>query len=340
MGATRTSERRRSAIYDSPRSGTDGPLDTPERRPEGGCPPELRHTRVCSFDGTEIDVQSVGNGPPIVVANGLGGSMRAWGPLLEHFAPSYQLVSWDYRGLYASGRPPRLDAVRVGDHCGDLRVVLDHFGGTPAVVIGWSMGVQVAVQFALDHPTKVVGLVLVCGAPGDPFGGVLRTTFSRRGVPVVCRLVEAGPAPFGTLVRALAALPLTPKLLLRIGVVAPSCDLGVLRVLARDLAQLDWRLYARTMRSMGRHDAWSRLGEIRAPVLAVGGTRDLVTPPGVAEAVAAAVPQGDSLLIEGATHYAPLEFPDELNVHIDRFLSQHLPATRHRGRSKPRGLDR
>jgi pimeloyl-ACP methyl ester carboxylesterase len=281
----------------------------------------MRHCLIPSDDGGEIAAQMTGAGPLIVLANGLGGSMTAWRPLVRHFAPRFRLASWDYRGLYRSPPPQRANAVSIEDHRSDLAAVLCWAGGPPAVLIGWSMGVQVAVDFAVHHPADVAGLVLVCGAPGDPFGGVFHTSASRWLVPLASRAVEAGAGPFGALVRALAASSWTPELLRGTGVLAPSCDLEVLRELAHDLARLDWRVYTRTIRAMGRHDARPRLGELRVPTLVVGGTRDLFTPVQTIEATANAIPGAEVFILPEATHYAPLEFPDELNARIDRFLA-------------------
>src|SRR5690348_1506435 len=104
---------------------------------------------IRSGDGTELAVEEAGEaGPLVVLANGLGGTMRGWQPLIRRLAPMARLVSWDYRGLYASAPPRNPAAVCIEDHCRDLEAVLDDTGGGPAVLIGWSMGVQVAVEFA------------------------------------------------------------------------------------------------------------------------------------------------------------------------------------------------
>lgn len=284
-------------------------------------PPRLHPARLRAADGTDLAVQRAGTGErPLVLANGLGGTMLAWRPLLERLAGRYRLVSWDYRGLYASGPPVRRDGVAIEDHCADLDALVDRLGGRRAVVMGWSMGVQVAVQFALDRPERVAGLILVCGAPGDPFAGVLHTTTARVWVPAVCRLVEAAPRAVGSLVRALAGMPAAPRLLRRAGIVAPSCDLDVLRDLAGQFSRLDWRTYARTMRAMGRHDAWPQLGEIRTPTLVVAGSRDLFTPLSAMVRAARAIPGAELVVLWGATHYAPLEFPAELAEAVTGFL--------------------
>jgi pimeloyl-ACP methyl ester carboxylesterase len=284
----------------------------------------VRHARIRSADGSEIAVQLAGDGPLIVLANGLGGSMTAWRPLLRRFAPRFRLASWDYRGLYRSPPPVRPGAVGIDDHRADLAAVLQWAGGPPAVLIGWSMGVQVAVDFALCGPGDVAGLILICGAPGDPFAGVFHTRASRWLVPVLTRAFQAGAGGFGLVIRALAGLGSAPEVLRRTGVVAPSCDLDVFRELAHDFARLDWPLYMRTVRAMGRHDAWPRLGELSVPTLVVGGTRDLFTPVEAIEATARAIPRAEVFLLRGASHYAPLEFADELNDRIERFVADRV----------------
>lgn len=289
-------------------------------------PPGVQVGHLRSFDGTDLAVYEAGPpaGPPIVIANGLGGSILAVRSLVEHFSGRYRFVSWDYRGTYRSRAPADRRSLRIEDHVRDLGTVVEQTGAQPAVLLGWSMGVQVSVQYALDRPAAVAALVLVCGAPGDPFAGVFGTSASRFLVPALCRTVEGAPAPFAAAVRGLAALPAAPVLLRRLGVVAPSCDLALLRELGRRIARLDWRTYARATRAMGLHDATGRLGEIPVPLLAIGGRRDTITPAAVALATAAAAPRGEAFVLDGATHYAPLEFPDVLNERIGRFLAERV----------------
>lgn len=289
-------------------------------------PGSIEHVeaRVRSGDGTDLAVQVSGEGPLLLLANGLGGSMAAWEPFLRRLRPGYRIASWDYRGLYRSGPPARPDAVRVDDHAADLDAVLEWLGGGPAVVIGWSMGVQVAVEHALAHPEAVAGLVLVAGAPGDPLAGVLHTTASRWLVPPLTHAVEAGAPAFGLLMQAVTAPASAPALLRRVGILAPSADLGAFRALAHEFGRLDWRVYMRTIRAMAGHDSWPRLGSVRAPVLVVGGTADLFLPRRTVEAMAAAIPGADLLVVDGGTHYLPVEFPEQLCAAVERFLDERV----------------
>jgi pimeloyl-ACP methyl ester carboxylesterase len=284
----------------------------------------VRHERLVGPGGIDLAVQELGAGRPVVMANGLGGSLRAWAPFLGRFGPGHRVVAFDYRGLYRSGPPSDPDAVTIHDHAADLLAVLRWTGGEPAVVIGWSMGVQVAVEAALAEPDLVAGLVLVAGAPGDPLAGVLHHPLSRVLIPPATHAVEAGAAPFGAAVRLLAGSRGGPHLLRRLGVLAPTADLDTFHALAGEFARLDWRLYMRTIRAMARHDAWPRLGEVTVPTLVVGGTRDLFLPTATLRAAAEAIPAAELLVIEGASHYLPLEFPELLDRRVRRFEAERL----------------
>jgi pimeloyl-ACP methyl ester carboxylesterase len=116
----------------------------------------------------------------------------------------------------------------------------------------------------------------------------------------------------------------TPKALLALGVVAPSCDLEVFGSLAHDFARLDWGVYMRTMRALAVHDAWPRLDELDVPTMVVAGTRDAILPTRTIEATAAAISGAELVLIDGATHYLPVEFPAELDTEIRQFLDERV----------------
>ena len=109
-------------------------------------PIHVTEHRVPSFDGTEIAYHEAGDGAPVLLCNGLGGSWMAWSHQIRYFQDNRRFLSWDYRGLYRSGPPPSLDALQVADQVGDALAVLDHAKADRAWVFGWSMGVQVALE--------------------------------------------------------------------------------------------------------------------------------------------------------------------------------------------------
>lgn len=130
--------------------------------------------RLVAKDGTGIAYEVLGAGDKtIVLANGLGGRLYAWMPAIEAFWRTHRIVTWDYRGLFASDSPASQRKLSVANHVEDALAILDAEGVERAVFVGWSMGVQVSLDVAATFPERVAGLVLINGT----YGHVLSTGF-------------------------------------------------------------------------------------------------------------------------------------------------------------------
>src|SRR4051812_24863007 len=86
--------------------------------------------RITSFDGTRVAYRATrapyDGAPVVVLANGLGGPYLSWRAQIDALSPRYRLITWDYRGLYDSARPPREEegAYAVDRHVRDLQAIL------------------------------------------------------------------------------------------------------------------------------------------------------------------------------------------------------------------------
>ena len=67
--------------------------------------PGIQHRRVASFDGTELAYQVRGEGPAVVLANGLGGSYEAFRHIYAELGERFKILCWDYRGIFGSAAP-------------------------------------------------------------------------------------------------------------------------------------------------------------------------------------------------------------------------------------------
>jgi len=277
---------------------------------------------LIAYDGTKIRYQDLGEGPPIVLANGLGGTFDAWVYLVRHLSKKYRILSWDYRGLYRSGRPDLL-RLTIPDHVDDLARIMDKEGVEKALFLGWSMGTQVILEHAIRRPDRVNGIVLLCGAAGRPFDTALHTSLSRYAMPAAFTAMKSLHKPFRRLVRLLAGLPhgIDAITATRLFWKAGS---EVIKELVGDFVELDMEAYAQVMLELGRHDARPLLSEIKAPVFVLAATKDFFTPVGVALKTSRMIPDCEIKILEGATHYAPLEQPDTINAFLDDFISRKV----------------
>ena len=110
----------------------------------------------------------------MLLLHGMASNMTRWSEFVEQttLKQSWDILCPDLRGHGESFRRGRLN---MDLWCGDLLTLLDAEGGDRVVVIGHSLGAQVAVHFATRHPTRVRGLVLIDPVFHQALRGTLRT---------------------------------------------------------------------------------------------------------------------------------------------------------------------
>jgi pimeloyl-ACP methyl ester carboxylesterase len=82
----------------------------------------------------------------------------------------HRVITYDARGHGHSSPAPSPDAYAYQDLADDLRRVLDDRGVARAVLAGASMGAHTLLRFALQHPDRVAGLVVITPAYDGPSG--------------------------------------------------------------------------------------------------------------------------------------------------------------------------
>ena len=108
--------------------------------------------------GARLYVADDGDGPALVMLHGGMADHRAAWPVVAPLAGRFRVVTPDQRGSGRShcGRPLGFDLL-----ADDLASLLDRLGLRHAIVGGVSGGAGVALRFALRHPMRILGLVLV-----------------------------------------------------------------------------------------------------------------------------------------------------------------------------------
>jgi pimeloyl-ACP methyl ester carboxylesterase len=281
-------------------------------------------TKLQAHDGTTLAVHDTGGtGSPLVIANGLGGPFAAWCHQIAYLRERYRILSWDYRGLYGSsrprGRPARLD---VAAHVDDLVCILGQVGIERAAFMGWSMGVQVALELYARHPGLVSHLVLINGTYGRPLQSIA-LPMATRVAPTVVRQARRFRNMGSALLRRATGWPETALWLKRLGLVAESVDDELFHELAMDFGSVDLDVYLETLRRLEEHDASHILASVAVPTLVLVGERDIFTAQKVAARLARRIPKSEFLMIRGGTHYVVLEQPELVNLRIEKFFREH-----------------
>jgi pimeloyl-ACP methyl ester carboxylesterase len=284
--------------------------------------PGLAHKSFLSFDGTRIAYQVRGQegAPAVVLANGLGGSCEAFRHIYAALGDRYRIFCWDYRGLYRSERPRDLATLAVASHCRDLAALLEHEHVSEAIFVGWSMGVQVAFEFFRHHRRHMRAIIAINGTYGTPFRTAMASRVTRYVIPPLLGAMKARAQLVGRLTsRAVAWEGLVP-LLVRLGLASERIDREALRDVAEDFKGVDFELYSDQMRVLGQHDARDVLPAIDIPVLILTGDDDLMTPVFTARKMNQKISGSRLIVLEGGSHYTPLEFPDEIGREVRLFV--------------------
>lgn len=112
-----------------------------------------------------LEKRGSGQGPPLLFIHGLGSAGLDWAPLIRRLeGQTSRILVPDLPGHGWSEAPTEPELLEA------VRQTLDPHVDEPVVVIGNSLGGFVGVQWALEQPEKVAGLVLLSpgGAPSDP----------------------------------------------------------------------------------------------------------------------------------------------------------------------------
>ncbi len=283
--------------------------------------PGIVHKTFISRDGVEIAYQARGEGPAIVLANGLGGTFEAFRHIYAPLGERYKILCWDYRGLYRSGRPrdPERE-LAIPHHVADVIELLDRERVDRAVFVGWSMGVQVNFEVFREHAKRMAGIVAINGTYGTPFRTAMASRAMRYVIPVALSVMKARASLFSKVShRAISWEGLIPTMR-RLGLVSQHIDAEAMNDVAADFKTLDFAIYSDMLRHLGEHDARDLLGAIDVPTLVITGDKDLFTPVFTARKMNKLIPGSRLVVLAGGSHYTPIEYPREIEREVLSFL--------------------
>jgi pimeloyl-ACP methyl ester carboxylesterase len=121
------------------------------------------------INGIDLYYEDSGQGAPLVLIPGLGGTVELWAPQIRHFESMYRVIVMDNRGAGRSSMPP--GPYTMDQLAADIGGLLDALGiDEPVRLVGASMGGVIAQCFIHHYPERVKKLVLVCTgvSGGDP----------------------------------------------------------------------------------------------------------------------------------------------------------------------------
>lgn len=263
-------------------------------------------------------------GSDVVLVDGIGCDGWAWRYLQPFFARRHRVVHWHYRGHGRSGAPQDRRRTDVPTLADDLRCVMDGLAVHRGIVVGHSMGCQVALEMYRKHPQRFKALILIAGSYGRVTETFHGSDLLAQWLPTIIETVEQHRG----LVRALwGRVP--HWLAFRVAKLMREIDgLNVgeqdFRQYTEHVASMSPDLFLEMLQHAGDHSAEDVLPTVTAPTLVVAGRQDTFTPHALARHMADAIPHAAYFELPTATHAAPVEQPEAIQQRIERFLSERL----------------
>jgi pimeloyl-ACP methyl ester carboxylesterase len=245
------------------------------------------------IDGLRIRYETAGQGPPVLILHGWGGSLESVRPVLAAVAPVASGWAVDLPGFGQSDVPP--GAWGTHEYAEFVRALMDVLGLQAAAVLGHSFGGRVAIRLAVNHPERVAKLILVNSAGIRPKRKP--KYYARLALAKIGKAAERVGGPAGARFRA--------RILQRTAS-ADYLSAGALRD---------------TFVRVVNEDLREQLPRIAVPTLLIWGGEDRDTPLRDGKLMETLIPDAGLVVFERAGHYSYVDAAPAFGRVVRHFLS-------------------
>jgi pimeloyl-ACP methyl ester carboxylesterase len=255
---------------------------------EGATPlPATNDQGYVEHEGARIWYATYGSGPAVILLHGGLGHSGNWGYQVPSLVSNgYRAVLIDSRGHGRSTRDARPYSYEL--MASDVLAVMDALHLEKASLIGWSDGACTALILAAKTPSRATGVFFFA-----------------------CNMDPSGVKPF-------QATPTLDRCFARH--TKDYAQLSATPEHFKDFVE-DVGLMQRTQPNYSTHD----LAKISVPVAIVQSEHDEFIKREHAEYLAHTIPNAEFIVLNGVSHFAPLQRPDQFNTAILKFVGKILP---------------
>jgi 3-oxoadipate enol-lactonase len=236
---------------------------------------------------------------PLVFINSLGTDLRIWDDVASHLVSTRSIIRYDKPGHGLSDTPS--GRYTIHHHAETLLELLDNLNIVSGVIIGISMGGQIAQDFAIHHPDRVRGLVLCDTAPklgsSEAWNQRIEDIREKGMTGMAMPILDRWFAPLYAQQR-------------------PTDYAGYRNMLVR----MPNDGYISACEAIRDADMREQVPDIQIPALVICGAEDAATPPDVVQSLADALPRSRFEIIEGAGHLPCIEQSAVMTSLIDKYL--------------------
>ena len=270
----------------------------------------MTETGFVPVPGGRVYYEKDGSGPTLLLVHAGVANLRQWDPQVPAWAAHHTVVRYDTRGY---GRTES-EHVEFANRA-DLGAVLDHVGADAAHILGCSRGGQIALDFAVDTPERVLSLTSVAGGVGN-----FEPELPKEVIDAIIAFDQSTSALAEAKAWGQVADLETAYWFDGPGQPADRADPAT-RAMVREWIYSN---YAAEIEGGIPQpldpSAETRLDRLTMPVLAVVGDRDEAYAVASMRFLAETVPNGRLEVFENAAHLLNLEYPERFTGLVEEFI--------------------
>jgi pimeloyl-ACP methyl ester carboxylesterase len=279
-----------------------------------------------SFDGARIAYRVYGQGDPtVLLSNGIGCNQAYVDHVVRALAGRYRTIVWDYRGHVDSEPPSDPREYDLDQILRDMDAVVEAAGIGDVVLAGFSMGVQVSLEYYHRHPGRVRGFLMLLGTYEYP----LRSFFylGRAAEPFIraaLSLVRLRPPLFQKAWSTILSGPWVYQFARLFVLNAGAARREDFESWREHLARFDMHTFLQLAVHLGAHSAGHVLPEVDVPTLIVAGDKDNFNPIRNCRRMHEQIPGSEWFPVAGGSHGGLFEFPEIINPRVLAFMDRHF----------------
>lgn len=260
--------------------------------------------KLADINGVKISYEEAGSGEAVIFIHGMSLDKRVWEPQWSAFSKLFRVVRYDVRGMGQSSR-----VTNTHNPTEDLQQLMDLLKIDKAILIGHSMGGNIALNFAIKHPERVKKIISV-DAIIDGFANrtpELIQIFKE----VIDTTLEKG--------WAVAQKIWLRSALFKLYLADNSSKALIEKIISEYHGD---HFYNRSWApTYGEPTTAASLSNIKAPVLIMTGEKDEKTLLLVADLLHSNISANKKIVLAGAGHFPNLDKPGEFNKACIDFIS-------------------
>ena len=261
---------------------------------------------LVTVNGVDLDTRLEGpeNAPVVTLSHSLCCDLTAWDELADELKHEYRVLRYSLRGHGKSGSLPGPYTFRM--LASDVAAIQDHYDIKTSHFVGLSIGGMIGQKFALMYPERMKSLVISSSLCELPEGAA--ALWPERIQEVQENGIEAQVD--SSMERWFLEGALTYR---------PDLDARVREMILS--TSVDG--YVGCSQAIAAIDLADQIPAIQASTLVIVGREDMGTPVACSELIHRQIEDSKMVILEGASHQAAMEKPDEFNAYIRVHLAEN-----------------